>query len=119
MKNNIVSVSLDEFVLMHEKMPDVVASELEQNRSQYVVVDVRLPEEIEKDGMIPGSIVATLCDSLLAFLASADKSKAYVFVCNSGIRGTFSAITAKLSGFQNSHVLRYGYMGWLMHRYNP
>ena len=96
----------------------MVASELKQNRDQYVVVDVRLPEEIKTGGMIPGSVVATLGDSLLKYLSNADRSKKYVFVCGSGIRGTFAAITAKLAGFEDVHVLRFGYLGWLMNQYN-
>lgn len=116
--NEEVTVSLKALTHFHDEMPDVVASELKLHREQYIVVDVRQPEEIKEDGMIPGSVVATLGNPLLKYLAKADQSKRYVFVCSSGVRGTFSAVTAKLAGFEDVHVLRFGYFGWLMNEYN-
>lgn len=92
---------------------EINVSDLALVRHQHILVDVREPHELRgPEGQIDGVILAPLGEGLTQFLASADPSQSYVFVCRSGQRSAHACATAQAFGFPKVYNLRGGMIAW-------
>lgn len=82
------------------------------HKDDYIIVDVREPEELPSDGAIERAILATMGPKLTQFLNSADPQKAYVFLCRRGRRSAQACEIAQMCGFQNVYNLKGGILAW-------
>ncbi|WP_225025977.1 rhodanese-like domain-containing protein [Xinfangfangia pollutisoli] len=85
---------------------------------EIVMVDIRDPRELEREGMIPGAFHAPR--GMLEFWIDPDspyhkprfaEGKTYVFYCASGWRSLLAARVAQEMGLQ-ARSLRGGFGGW-------
>lgn len=91
---------------------DIDAKELNQNKAEVVLIDVRQPEEYQGDlGHIPGSHLVAL-DVLPDNIESLPKDKTIVFVCRSGNRSARATAFALENGFTDVYNLKGGMILW-------
>lgn len=84
-----------------------------------ILVDVREPEEVEKNGKIAGAILAPrgmlefYADSTLSYYKPEfDKNKRIILHCASGGRSALAAKTLKEMGYKNVAHLDGGFKAW-------
>merc|ERR1712181_59117 len=91
--------------------------------SSAVVIDVRQPEELERDGAIPGALHIPLGDLETAlsfrpkkferiFQVSIDQSSPLVFSCLAGIGSRKAQEVARMMGYTNTANYEGGWMEW-------
>jgi len=91
--------------------------------SSAIVIDVRQPEELVRDGAIPGALHIPLGDLETAlsfrpkkfekiFKVSIDQSTPLVFTCLAGIRSRKAQGLAKMMGYTNTGNYVGGWMEW-------
>jgi rhodanese-related sulfurtransferase len=89
------------------------------NNNDYVFIDVREKEELEQDGLIPGSI--HIPRGTLEFLLDKssphynhlfDSNKKFIFYCKSGVRSLLSAQLAMEMGLTNVFSMAGGIVAW-------
>ena len=91
----------------------VKASEVLKNYKNYLVIDLRRPEDY-KAGHIPGAYNVPK-DKVLDFLKKEHKAAAYpkvVFVCYTGQTASYVTGITRLAGFDNTYVMLYGMSVW-------
>lgn len=86
--------------------------EIKKNKSQYVLVDVREPDELKgPEGYIEEAILATLGPALSHFLQEADPQAEYVLICRSGKRSARACEVAHLLGLK-AYNMAGGMIAW-------
>lgn len=91
---------------------DVPPSEVNQNKDQLCIVDVRRDEEYNGElGHIPNSRHIIL-DDLESELANLPQNKTIVFVCRSGARSAQATYWAQEFGIKYSYNLFGGMLLW-------
>lgn len=94
-------------------MIDITVDIVKANSDSYILVDVREPYEfVENMALIEGATLATMGPELIEFLATADPSKAYVFICRSGYRSGLACELATTFGLNNVFNLKGGMIEW-------
>ncbi len=102
---------------IEELSPEQVRSEVEGGEA--VLVDLREPEEREKNGAIPGAVHAPR--GMLEFWADPsspyhrdefDPNKKVILHCASGGRSALAAATLKDMGYENAAHLEGGFGAW-------
>jgi rhodanese-related sulfurtransferase len=88
-------------------------------RDDVVLVDIRDPRELERDGKVPGAFHCTR--GMLEFWIDPDspyykplfgEDKKFVFFCAGGLRSALAAKTAQDMGLKPvAHILK-GFKGW-------
>ena len=88
-------------------------------RADVVLVDIRDPRELERDGKVPGAFHCTR--GMLEFWIDPDspyykplfgEDKKFVFFCAGGLRSALAAKTAQDMGLKPvAHILK-GFKGW-------
>lgn len=90
-----------------------------QGRDNVVLVDIRDPRELERDGQVPGAFHCTR--GMLEFWIDPDspyhkpvfaQDKKFVFFCAGGMRSALAAQTAKHMGLQPVAHIEGGYKAW-------
>lgn len=95
---------------------EINVPDLELQRSQYVLVDVREPHElVGPEGQIEGVVVATLGEEFARFLTSADPEQSYIFICRSGHRSAHACAIAHTYGFSRVYNMTGGMIAWNQH----
>jgi rhodanese-related sulfurtransferase len=88
-------------------------------RDDVVIVDIRDPREIERDGRIPGAFSCTR--GMLEFWIDPDspyakpvfqQDKTFIFHCASGLRSALAAKTAQDMGLKPVAHIGGGYTAW-------
>jgi len=93
------------------------------NDSTAIVIDVRQPGELEKDGAIPGALNIPLGDLEMAlsfrpkkferiFKTPIDNSTPIVFSCLAGIRSRKAQEVARMLGYTNTSNFTGGWVEW-------
>jgi rhodanese-related sulfurtransferase len=85
---------------------------MQQNRDDFALVDVRDREDADK-GMIPGA--THVSRGMLEYKideVTTDKNKKLVLYCGGGSRSALAAASLKKMGFKNVLSLAGGYKGW-------
>jgi hydroxyacylglutathione hydrolase len=80
------------------------ASELKENLSRYVVLDVREPSEWRQEGTIDGALRIFFAD-LPEKVDDLSRNKRYAVVCSVGKRSSIATSILKKKGFEVSNVL--------------
>ena len=110
--------------MLDEAMQAIVTLTPEQAAEQYnqpdvVLVDIRDPRELERDGMIPGAFHATR--GMLEFWIDPEspyhkpifaEPKRFVFYCASGWRSALATKTAQDMGLDDVAHLTGGFSAW-------
>ena len=90
-----------------------------QGREDVVLVDIRDPRELERDGQVPGAFHCTR--GMLEFWIDPAspyhkpifaQDKRFVFFCAGGMRSALAAQTAKHMGLGPVAHIEGGYRGW-------
>jgi rhodanese-related sulfurtransferase len=101
-----------------ETLPAAAAVKL-QGRDDVVLVDVRDPREIERDGQVPGAFQCTR--GMLEFWIDPQspyhkpvfaQDKTFVFFCAGGLRSALAAQTAHQMGLAPVAHIEGGYRAW-------
>ena len=88
-------------------------------RDDVVIVDIRDPREIERDGRIPGAFSCTR--GMLEFWIDPEspyhkpifaEDKRFIFFCAGGWRSALAAKTAKEMGLENVAHVEGGFTAW-------
>ena len=91
--------------------PEAFKKRLSESK-EYVLVDVRTPEEV-KNGHLKGAInVDYNASSFEKEIAKLDTSKTYFLYCGSGIRSHKAAGIMKEMGFRNIFEMEGGVKAW-------
>ena len=78
----------------------------------YVLVDVRTPEEFAQ-GALPDAVNISVTDLSFPFeIAKLNKEKPVMIYCKGGTRSARAAVAMKALGFDEIHELDGGYMAW-------
>ena len=108
----------------NEKVETITPGQLveEMESGDVVVLDVRLPTEIERRGRIeaavpvPRQVVEWWADPESPYFRPegvfGDFDKRIVTVCDGGGNGTFTAVTLQELGYRNVATLEGGFYGW-------
>lgn len=90
----------------------ISAKELFSHKGEYMIVDVRTPEEFSGElGHIPGAILIPL-DTFQERFTELDKKQKIVLVCRSGKRSQSAAEFLKKHGYSLVMNLDGGMMKW-------
>ena len=101
---------------MHQIL-EINVSDLDLSLNKHILVDVREPHELAgPEGQIEEVILAPLGTGLAQFLASADPSQSYVFICRSGHRSAHACAIAHAYGFYTVHNMTGGMLSWNQHK---
>ena len=84
--------------------------ELNEILDECSIVDVRQPEELIADGVIPGAKNIPIGE-LSAHIENIDPENA-VFICKSGVRSLIGISLALQAGFEKPRHLKGGMMAW-------
>lgn len=97
-----------------------VADEL--NAGNVLLLDVRLPSEIEKRGRVPGStpvprqVVEWWADPESPYFRPdgifGDFDQRIITMCDGGGNGAFTAVTLQELGYRNVATVEGGFFGW-------
>ncbi len=94
---------------------DISISQLKEfidNDPDAVVIDVRTPGEVST-GTIPGAVIINLFDPMfMENIKKLDKSKTYLFLCQSGNRSGSAAGCLVQLGFEKVYNIMGGIMAW-------
>lgn len=92
---------------------EINVSDLDLLHNKHILIDVREPHElVGPEGQIEGIILAPLGTGLAQFLASADPSQGYIFICRSGQRSARACAIAHTYGFHHAYNLVGGMIAW-------
>ena len=92
---------------------EINVSDLQLSSTNHILVDVREPFElVGPEGQIEGIILAPLGTGLAQFLASADPSQSYIFICRSGHRSAQACAIAQTYGFPTVYNMAGGMIAW-------
>lgn len=81
-------------------------------QSDYVIVDVRTPEEFA-DGALPKAINISVTSLDFPFqINKLDKEKPVMIYCKAGSRSARAAVAMKALGFNTIYELEGGYTAW-------
>ena len=101
-----------------EKFKNVFCDELQQliendtDNQDYEIIDCRTPSEFHL-GHIPGAKLLDLMDpSFREKVQQLNKNKTYYLYCRSGSRSMTACRVMADAGFENSHNVKFGLMGW-------
>ena len=109
MKVNFETKALNPYF---EGVFDVAPVEVEQLRSEIVLIDVREPEEFVGElGHVPGSTLMPL-GSLPQQIHSLPKDKTIVFICRSGNRSAQASAFASMQNLKNTYNMLGGMILW-------
>jgi rhodanese-related sulfurtransferase len=101
-----------------ETLPAVEAVEL-HGRDDVVLVDIRDPRELERDGRVPGALHCTR--GMLEFWIDPEspyhkpvfaQDKRFVFFCAGGMRSALAADTAQTMGLRPVAHIEGGFGAW-------
>lgn len=96
--------------IMKKKMNTLTWEELQKERSEVALIDVRTPDEFAL-GHIEGALNLPV-DNLRKELASVPRSRPIVVYCAVGLRGYLAARILMQNGFPNVRNLSGGYKTW-------
>jgi NADPH-dependent 2,4-dienoyl-CoA reductase/sulfur reductase-like enzyme/rhodanese-related sulfurtransferase len=82
-----------------------------KNRTNYQLIDVRSPRELEKEGIIKPAINIEL-ETLRHNLNVIDKGKSTIIYCARGLRGYIATMILQNHGFRNLYNLGGGFNTW-------
>jgi rhodanese-related sulfurtransferase len=82
-----------------------------KDRDKYQIIDVREPQELEKQGMIESAINIEL-DKLRDNLDLLDNSKSIILYCARGLRAYVGIMILQNNGFKKLYNLGGGYNTW-------
>ncbi|WP_297889481.1 rhodanese-like domain-containing protein [Sulfurihydrogenibium sp.] len=84
-----------------------------QKEKDIIILDVRTPQEYEKDGHIPGSILIPV-QVLPQYIKDLEKfkNKKILVYCRSGNRSSLAAKFLEQNGFKNVYNLKNGIIDW-------
>lgn len=83
-----------------------------RSTGDYIVIDVRTPEEFEA-GHVPGaSVVDVKSPDFSQKIGELDKDKEYLVYCRSGNRSAKALKIMQDAGFTNAHNVEGGYLAW-------
>ncbi|MBU1275715.1 MAG: FAD-dependent oxidoreductase [Proteobacteria bacterium] len=85
--------------LLQGDVENAAIQDLFSGGPEQTIIDLRLPEEIERQGAIAGSLVLPL-PQLRQNLDQLDKSKSYLLCCSVGLRGYLAYRLMRQAGFQ-------------------
>ena len=109
---SLVEFSTKEESLQYPGVFDVTPTELNQKKSQVVIIDVREPDEFTGElGHIPGAQLISL-NHLAAKSEKIPKDKTVVFVCRSGGRSGKATAWALGAGWSNVFNMKGGMLLW-------
>lgn len=101
--------------------PAALAEELDSG--DVVLLDVRLPTEIERRGRVEGAVpvprqvVEWWADPESPYFRAdgvfGDFEQRFVTMCDGGGNGTFTAVTLQELGYRNVATLEGGFYGWI------
>jgi rhodanese-related sulfurtransferase len=112
-------------VLVNEAMAQVTTYSVEQVRARLVdpsvqIVDIRDPRELEREGTVPGALLAPR--GMLEFWVDpespyfkpvfADESKEFILFCGAGWRSALATKTLQDMGMTNVAHIDGGYAAW-------
>ena len=108
------------------EMVDVIsptALQEELNSGEVLLLDVRLPQEIERRGTIAGSkpvprqVVEWWADPESPYFRTdgefGDFERRIITFCDGGGNGTFTAVTLQEMGYDNVATVEGGFYGWV------
>ena len=88
-------------------------SKLKQEHKNYLLLDVRTPEELEETGYIEGAInIDVEADGFIEKVNRLDKSKTIMVYCRSGGRSSTASEMMKDEGFKEIYDLEGGITEW-------
>jgi len=92
---------------------------IEENKvnPNFVVLDVRKPEDFQKEHIANAMNIDFKSDSFSFKLDKLDKSKAYLINCYGGFRSKNTMKMMKEKGFQKLYNMKGGFMKWRAKRY--
>ena len=111
--------------LVNEAMAQVMTYSVEQVRARLAdpkvqIVDIRDPRELEREGTVPGALLAPR--GMLEFWVDpespyfkpvfADESKAFILFCGAGWRSALATKTLQDMGMTNVAHIDGGYTAW-------
>ena len=111
--------------LVDEAMAQVITYSVDQvrdrlNDSKVQIVDIRDPRELEKEGTLPGALLAPR--GMLEFWVDpaspyfkpvfADKSKEFILFCGAGWRSALATKTLRDMGMTNVAHIDGGFTAW-------
>ncbi|PMP63391.1 MAG: rhodanese-like domain-containing protein [Sulfurihydrogenibium sp.] len=84
-----------------------------QQEKNIIILDVRIPEEYDKDGHIPNSILIPV-QVLPQHIKDLEKfkDKKILVYCRSGNRSSVASKFLEQNGFKNVYNLKYGIIDW-------
>nr|BAS05034.1 putative thiosulfate sulfurtransferase [uncultured Aquificaceae bacterium] len=84
-----------------------------QNEKDIIILDVRTPQEYEKDGHIPNSILIPV-QILPQYIKELEKfkDKKVLVYCRSGNRSVLASKILEQNGFKKVYNLKYGIIDW-------
>ncbi|MGC8942300.1 MAG: rhodanese-like domain-containing protein [Sulfurihydrogenibium sp.] len=84
-----------------------------QQEKNIIILDVRTPEEYDKDGHIPNSILIPV-QVLPQYVKDLEKfkDKKILVYCRSGSRSSVASKFLEQNGFKNVYNLKYGIIDW-------
>ncbi|PMP77381.1 MAG: rhodanese-like domain-containing protein [Sulfurihydrogenibium sp.] len=84
-----------------------------QQEKNIIILDVRTPEEYDKDGHIPNSILIPV-QVLPQYIKDLEKfkDKKILVYCRSGSRSSVASKFLEQNGFKNVYNLKYGIIDW-------
>ncbi|MEP1893779.1 MAG: rhodanese-like domain-containing protein, partial [Cyclobacteriaceae bacterium] len=82
-----------------------------ENEHNYIILDVRNPVELHKEGMIEGAVNIPL-DDLRKRIAELDPETEIYVYCAKGLRGYLSSLILAHHGFKNVKNMAGGFTAW-------
>jgi tRNA uracil 4-sulfurtransferase len=100
--------SVSDLPEIEEVTKDAPAFEASAEKVKAVVIDIRHPEEIEKEPLEAGDleIIQIPFFSVAKEFAALDQSKEYLLYCDKGVMSKLQAVYIKEAGFENIKVFR-------------
>jgi rhodanese-related sulfurtransferase len=94
-------------------LPEVTVEQVEKNRAQVTLLDVRRPDEFVGELChIQGAVLVTQGEALDHWLQQGNRQEVIVFVCRSGNRSGQATITAMTQGYQHVANMIGGMLAW-------
>lgn len=114
---HVLSKSFGEIVgEIRRNAPQLSPQDLKQlidaNRQDYIVIEVRPAEEVEKTGSIPGAINIPGVELPLRIADYTKSGKKIITTCAGRTRGFIACATLKMMGIYNVYDLNNGTLGW-------
>ncbi|MFN3788349.1 MAG: rhodanese-like domain-containing protein [Sulfurihydrogenibium azorense] len=101
------------FAFAYQDLNSKAFYEMIQKEKNVIILDVRTPQEYEKDGHIPGSILIPV-KVLPQYIRELEKfkDKKILVYCRSGNRSAAASRFLEQNGFKNVYNLKYGIIDW-------